>query len=231
MFAFGRFFKQVVLSTSVFLAAQQAHANLISTDFQADSGDGWITLDTVTGMEWLDVNLTAGQSFDQVRTGDWMRRGFRFATQQELLQLFINAGIPDDGYDVGNTHPAEALALALLLGPTIDAGSRVSVAGLVGTDFFGNAVSFATHPVGEPFSALVGKIDYIDLSFIPGWTAIGEAHFTGGHPFSNESDSSFGSFLVRGEAEPIPVPAPTTALLLAFSVLGLSRKRKTNIAD
>jgi hypothetical protein len=43
---------------------------------------------------------------------------------------------------------------------------------------------------------LLGKLDYL-AGHISGRRDTGEAHFTGGQPFSNEADPDFGSFLVR----------------------------------
>jgi hypothetical protein len=68
---------------------------------------------------------------------------------------------------------------------------RESTYGFTGSDFFGNTVTTTTYPIGTPFSAQLGKIDY--LPFIN----LGEAHFSGGHPFSNEAALFYGSFLVR----------------------------------
>ena len=53
------------------------------------------TFDPNTGLEWLDLRLTAGQSYSNVLNG-WngytTSKGFRFATRNEIGQLFTNAG-------------------------------------------------------------------------------------------------------------------------------------------
>ena len=193
-----------------------ARATVLSTDYAVGSGDGWITTDSSTGLKWLDVSLTAGQTFDEVRTGIWYSLGFRYATKDEVKTLFANAGTPDDGFNVSITHPAETLALAQLLGPTLVNPGRVSVAGFIGTDFFDEVITQSNHPVGQTFSAQLGKIDYL--------TTYGEAHFTGGHPFSNEADVSYGSFLVSS------VPEPTTYAMVLLGLIGVvtcARKRQT----
>lgn len=187
-----------------------ASATLVSADYVNGSGDGWITIDSSTGLKWLDVSLTAGQTFDEVRTGIWYSRGFRHATIDELKTLFANAGTPDDGFDVTITHPEETLALAQLLGPTLVNPGRVSVAGFLGTDFFDEVITQSNYPVGQAFDARLGNIDYLDLT--PNGT-YGEAHFTGGHPFSNEADAYYGSFLVSS------VPEPTTSALVLLGLI------------
>lgn len=80
----------------------------------------------------------------------------------------------------------------------------------------------ATHPIGTPFSALLGQIDYINIESIP--LVIGQASFGGGHPFSNEASLGYGSFLIT----PSPIPVPGAAILFATGVIGLVWLRKGN---
>ena len=178
------------------LAPFGVNAELLSVDLVSGAGDGQITRDTVSSLDWLDVSLTANQTFDQVRTGIFYEQGFRHATRTELETLFIHAGIPDDGYDISVTHPTEALSLIALLGVTLSSSGRYSVYGFVGNDYFGTFITTAVYPIGTKFSALLGKIDFLDLR-TAGLGLIGEAHFTGGHPFSDQADPYYGSFLVR----------------------------------
>jgi len=167
-----------------------ANATLISVDLIQGSGNGSITRDTEFGLEWLDLTTTVNQTYDQVRTGSWYQAGFRHALQSEVQTLFTHAGMPDQS---SIAYPAEARALVQLLGATItgQAGS-IRTLGFTGSDFFGNTVTTATHPIGTPFSALLGQIDYINIESIP--LVIGQASFGGGHPFSNEASLGYGSF-------------------------------------
>lgn len=193
----------------------QASAAVLSADYTPGSGDGWITIDSSTGLKWLDVSLTIGQTFDEVRTGAWYSKGFRHATKEELRTLFANAGTPDDGFNLAISHPVETLELAQLLGPTLVDRDRVTVAGFLGTDFLGQDITLASHPVGQAFSAQLGKIDYLKT--------YGEAHFTGGHPFSNQANNAYGSFLVSS----VPEPGTYATMLLGLvGVLTLARRRK-----
>lgn len=168
-------------------------ATLISLDYKV-RGDGLITRDKISQLDWLDVTQTVNQTFDQVRTGPYYAAGFRHATKAELQTLFLHAGTPDDGFDLTNTYPAETQSLAQLLGVTQQTPTGLAVSGFTGTDFFGNTVTTATHPIGTSFSALLGKLNSFPISTA---LVIGEAHFTGGHPFSHEASQDYGSFLVR----------------------------------
>jgi len=186
---------------ALLLTSHPTSAELIAIDLVPGSNDQLLTHDTETGLDWLAVTETVNMSYDDVRTGIWYDMGFRHATQSQLRLLFVHAGTPDDGFDTSVTYPEETKALAERLGLTLvhDARGqreRETTLGLVGTDFFGNLVTFATHPVGQPFGALLGKLDFFN-SEIFGRRNTGEAHFTGGHPFSTEAGPNFGSFLVR----------------------------------
>lgn len=108
------------------LLAVSAQAALVSQD--SEYGVDTITLDTETGLEWLDWDLTLGLSFDEVSaelgTGGGYD-GFRFATGDEVAVLWANAGIVDiategpiGGEDFTAANYAPAIALVVLLGDT-----------------------------------------------------------------------------------------------------------------
>jgi PEP-CTERM motif len=197
--------------------ALSARASLVSLDYLS-SGDGLLTRDTVSALDWLDVTRTVNQTYDQVRTGSYYTDGFRHATKAELQTLFLHAGTPDDGYSLSQTYPFETRALARLVGLTILTTDRESASGFTGTDFFGNTVTTATHPIGTPFSALLGKINFLN----PG---TGEAHFAGGHPFRNDAGPNYGSFLVR------PIPLPGTMILFGSGLIGFWTARARRRPD
>lgn len=199
----------VLLATS--LAMGHAGAALTSVDYLAGSGDGWITHDSATNQDWLDVSLTTNQTYDQIRTGSWVAQGFHIASQDEVQTLFNNAGIPADSLD----HYTEALTLANLLGPTLVSGSRVGVAGFVSTDFFGNPVTLETHPIGQRFSALLGKVNAMGaMGSLP---AMGMADFAQGQPFSDQADPYYGAYLVR-----TAVPEPGTSMLMLMGLAAVA---------
>ncbi len=77
--------------------SSQADAGLVSADdpvFGLDS----LTIDDATNLAWLDVTFTDARAFQDVSLefgvmGDF--EGFRYATEEEVLAFFSNAGIPD----------------------------------------------------------------------------------------------------------------------------------------
>lgn len=72
-------------------AAGFAQAAIQSADWDASAHDQWLTRDTAYGLEWLDVSLTNGLSVQQVLAGDWVKQGFRYATQGEVSGLVSHA--------------------------------------------------------------------------------------------------------------------------------------------
>ena len=86
--------------------ARVAAADLIGVNDPSIVGNGMpsldgnnLTRDTESGLDWLDVTLSLGRSYNDVSTqfgagGDY--EGFRFATGPDLETLFTNAGLTLD---------------------------------------------------------------------------------------------------------------------------------------
>ncbi len=189
----ARFFTVALALT---LTTSPAAAELITVDLIPGSNDQLLIRDTETGLDWLVVTQTVNMTYDQVRTSIWYEMGFRHGSQRQLRTLFLHAGTPDDGFDISVTHPEETRALARRFGVTIETSNRESTAGFIGTDFRGDLVTLSRYPIGQRFNALLGKLDYLVIP-APEFPIIGEAHFTGGQPFSDQASPNFGSFLAR----------------------------------
>ena len=92
---------------SVFLSlCQPVYAALISQDYSTH-GDNGLTLDTQSGLYWLDFGYTRGLSIEQVQAGSggWNQQ-FRYATLPEVQLLFVHAGLnASDSFQSGDTGP------------------------------------------------------------------------------------------------------------------------------
>ena len=91
----------------MFLSFSPAQAILID--------NGSMTLDTGTGLEWLDLTESINRSFDNVSGqfgagGDFA--GWRHANFAIVSTLFVNAGFPD-GCDVSPASPDMFQAIQL----------------------------------------------------------------------------------------------------------------------
>ena len=86
-----RFLLALILSA----VSSGVSAALISADWQT-TGDNLITLDTVTGLQWLDLTETYGAQFSSVNTeleAGGQFAGFRYATDAEVINFWSNFGI------------------------------------------------------------------------------------------------------------------------------------------
>lgn len=94
------------------------NAELVARDLDTE-GDAGLTFDTSSGLEWLDLTLTMGLSYNDVLESPYAQdRGFRLATVDEFYALCVAAGGVDvPGWSVGNV-PAVDL-LQELLGCTL----------------------------------------------------------------------------------------------------------------
>ena len=101
-------------STSVSIVSAAATA-LTELDL-ISAGDGLLTRDSDSGLDWLDVSATSGLSFNGIvaDVGGWASLGFRHATATELCALFaIHAAVPASGCPTGNVAVTDRFASAL----------------------------------------------------------------------------------------------------------------------
>lgn len=107
-------------------ASSIANAALIDRDWAFDN-DNFLMHDTSTNLLWLDLSITADQSYnniaDQFGAGEYYE-GFRYATLDEVLHLWSEAGITDTNFAwVDNGEVAAVSSLANRLGTSLLADS------------------------------------------------------------------------------------------------------------
>lgn len=90
-------FKRAIVSAFILAAgliSTQANAAFVSTDWKA-VGDKNATLDTNTGLEWLDLTHTFGESYASVESQlATTYAGWRLPTYAEIVQLTANIFSP-----------------------------------------------------------------------------------------------------------------------------------------
>ena len=87
--------KFIALFVFAFVLSSNSNAALIDIDWQS-ANDKHIIRDTDTGLDWLDLSVTAAISHDDVvanLTSGGQFHEFRLANQSEVLTLWQNAGI------------------------------------------------------------------------------------------------------------------------------------------
>lgn len=195
------------------LSTTSVFASLIEFDYLPGSGDKKITFDSSSGLEWLDLTATQGRSVYQVEAGfgGYLADGFRYATGNEVLDLFSSAGVPQGTYyDI--PHILMVQSLILKLGVTHQ-----------------NNPPSPGNPFGQQTTyGITG--DSFPTGFTPWHTyaTIGASNSVGGlgggaQIFADSEDGAIGSFLVRAAT----VPEPSSALLAGTGLLLLAlRKRR-----
>ncbi len=169
---------------------------LTESDWQS-VGDGLLTNDTLTGLQWLDWSVTDFRSYDDVSSelgpgGEF--EGFRYATYDEVFELYQHAGVVNIG-DPIVVDPANVpgnTVLRDLLGQTFSFGGeaiydRDSTSGTRWVTAF----NFST---GSSSMSLVEVPEALSVS-------------------------SIGSALVR-------VPAPGSAVVFGLGGLLVTRRRR-----
>ena len=176
--------------------------------------NGFFTTDTATNTDWLDLTLTANKSYNEVVSGygDYLADGWTYASEDQVYDLFRNAGARLQYFGFTSHNKAAAQQLGELLGfngiYTYNGNKSLMSLGLTST-------------------VSVGKLE------TPGFALSinglhGDRHYSG--QFAQTWNSTFderhelmGSFLIRPAQASIP--EPSTLAILAIGIAGLTSRR------
>jgi hypothetical protein len=180
------------------LWTNSARATLIELDDPV-YGAASITRDTDQNLDWLDVPISAGRSYDDVSIqfgpgGDF--EGFRYALKSEVAALYNSVGI----FNISGPPPSEesyepAVYLQGLVGET----SPMTTSGVVADPYLD----------GQHFGSELRRDDDAQTAIAEDF----EVHFQDDAPAP-------GHWLVRA------VPEPSTGVLVTAGLLLLSRVRR-----
>jgi len=195
-----------VILASLVLAGFPAKANLIPAT-EPGFGLNSLTVDTATGLGWLELTASTGRSYQQVLAATQpggIYSGFRFATAPEVLNLFSDGGIPGTGYYSLST-PAIQSVITLL-------GASGLINGLPG--LFGLSAT-STSPGVQNAPAIYATGNNGTEEY---WVNGGGALYGGGTEYGvTTSDPALGSWLVANVPES---PDATLYVLAAASLIG-----------
>jgi hypothetical protein len=173
-------------------------AGLIQTNTTSFGPDS-LTVDTLTGLGWLNLSNSVGLSYQQVLAdtqAGGIFSGFRFATDQEVMTLFISVGISGAG-DYSGSDPLLQYCLSLVGATSFQDGHPEAI-GISGTTKSGGQY--------------VPEIDFLYVSGIPTYRVSATDLVYGG----NTSFATVGSWLVT------EVPEPTIYTLTVIGLVGLA---------
>ena len=196
------------------LGAQPARAALVEIDLNTP-GDGLVTRDTVTRLDWLDLTESTDLSFDQVEAdvGGFISDGWRHATGAEVCALFAAVGrepSPCPGNQLILTC-CSLLGLINWLGITFIGGNEVSTFGL--------------YDDGDPSAP--GGVGFAEATLL---FTNEIAEVRDDQRASDLASSTEGNFLVRPSPVAMPIGpyiGPAFLLLLGLTGLVMARRRRS----
>jgi hypothetical protein len=231
--------KTTLVAAQLLLSITSAQAELVESDWK-NTGDALATLDTDTGIEWLDLTQTDNMSINQAEglTGAvGIFDGWRLPSRAEVTQMMLNAFssqsefLQGAGYNfqhtVDNPGPKfdnESLEFGRLLGRTHSVRDRVFTYGMFKHDITGTNQPLMS---GNYYTTSYSRVN-INLNSV----------FNADYDYAHEA---YGVYLVsRGGAtlssqlDPsinVPVAdastAPTTLGLMGLATLGFTVRRRS----
>lgn len=192
-------------------------------------GDGLITYDSTTGLEWLDVTFTAGLSMLEVEANPFIwAEGWDWVTTDQMETIFNHAkneplwgNLPYNSYEHILAYP-----LANLFGPTSFSFSPESISSTVYG--YSRNFEFDIDSLEYTYAVIQGKINLdIHDPYYPGfddWPCDEDCLRFRTELVWSETDTLpyFGAWLVR-------VPEPPAILLFGIGMIGLvgfTKRRK-----
>jgi hypothetical protein len=220
--------KAFLIGAALLLSASQTNAaTLISADLNS-AGDGLVTIDKSTSLEWLDLTATVGETRSQVLASAYITQGFRYATQDEVNQLWLDAGAT--GAFVGNnllqSNVAPAAQLLDLMGCT--SSYNTNVIGCIVPEGGINTQEWniGFYGSGPTDAGLVDILAGVPQLFPPGGAGSFDLGF-GADP-SILSRPDVGSYLVREVVSGVPEPSVWAMMILGFGFVGAALRARHN---
>lgn len=181
-----------------------AHAGIIDM--------GITTLDTESGLEWLDLTETTSMSVDLLRNeyliDGGALSGYRYASQLEVLGLALNWNRIS-----GYSAPANSGDIMYIFQP----GAMSGLVGMLG----------ATAPDDKIFGYYEPAAMTTFMSTIYDSPGAGIAMFNIGESYTaSNAGTHIGSFLVRDVVSPVPEPSVLSLALLGLGLAGGAAYRK-----
>ena len=205
---------------SLVLVTFDVSATLISVDYKY-AGDNYITRDTGTGLDWLDLTWTRNRTYSYVTSqlgADGLYSDWRVANSTETDKLFTNLGMPLGSSDVSGYTPELINFISLFGNLNPSSYSPYRSYGYIDQTFASTDISGAPTQV-QMYVGVRGDSSPVKTSYF--------THNPGNSGATQPYASAWlGTFLVRDTPAVVPVPASFWLLCSGLVCLIRLGKRK-----
>jgi hypothetical protein len=219
------------------LSITSAQAELVNTDWE-NAGDNLATLDTETGIEWLDLTQTDGMSINHVESLlNSTFSGWRLPTSSEVTEMLVNA-FPSESnfYEFGTgsvlkysaTVNTEVTDFTALFGVTRNSNGNDYTYGIFksSSNPTSNVMFSGARKSTAPNEVILFSNINASSDLNSSWDARGVYLVSdGGTTLSSQLDPSLNANNANAPAV-ADVPVPTTLGLMGLGVLGFVTRRR-----
>lgn len=189
-------FKEIFIVSAIAFSAS-SHATLLTQDYK-QVGDGLITFDTQSGLEWLDLTETNDRSYSDVYNNlgaGGLFEGWSYAAYDQVASFYGQFGYQDISFTTGTTPQFDLLTSYL---------GEIDIDRFIG--IYDSQNRILTSPDVSTGGFWVNTIR----------TSISRVYREGHEELSSTHGNGYGSFLVRAQ-----VPEPVTLWLGFASVAAI----------
>jgi len=219
--------KSLLLAFTIIFSSP-IYSALISVDLDS-AGDDFLTYDTRTNLEWLDLSLSGRNSVNNMINGingrDYFSEGFTLASYDQIIDIFTSVGISEFGFTRPSVVNDEGADLLANFGLFPEDG--MSTINGIGAFVFGQSGG----SVGTSRFLNMDNRSSLSASVLPGYYyELSGGRIVAGAQLAIRNSTVYpydiGHVLVR-QATSVHVPEPSIFALMGLGILGLGFARRS----